>query len=224
MPNISKTQRIRNILIFSALLLYTGIVSAQSNITLTRKKNTATYDEIATEENSKIKINYSKKSRTIWLEDSKKSFRLIVKKLEHNTNPEIVGADSLIRFTSRESYFHDGIRYFAITFAERSQQGDGSGQCGAGTEEYFIAYKQIEKSPPKEIFRKLISSCKEGIELDYGDGNNNDFSVTSSKGDVTFRWLTFPGTELYRIGRYNYSLNTITYQDVDRTTGSPIKN
>lgn len=223
MPTISKTQIIINSLILSAILLHTGINNAQSNIDLASKKNTTTYDEIATEENSKIKINYSKKSRTIWLEDRKKSFHLIVKKLKHNTNPEIVGADNLIRFTSRESYFHNGIRYFGITFAERSQQGDGSGQCGAGTEEYFIAYKQIDNSP-KEIFRKLISSCKEGIELDYGDGNNNDFSVTSSKGEVTFRWLTFPGTDLYRIGRYNYLLNTITYEDIDRTTGSPIKN
>ncbi len=221
MPNTSKTQKTRLILVTLTLLTNIEVINAQSNTPPAREKHTDTYDKIIVKK-SHIKIKYSKKSRTIWLEDEKKSFHTLVKKLNTNTNPEKVGSDISIRFTSREAYIDKSTRYFGVTFAERSQQGDGSGQCGSGTEEYFVAYKQVNKAAPKEIFRKLISSCNESMELDYGDGNNSDFSVTSDEGEVTFRWLTFPGTDLYRIGRYSYLLNNITYQDLDRSTVMPI--
>lgn len=215
-------QKIKFAAITTAFLLHIGICHAQTeNIPLRDKKN-KTYDEISIKDNLSIKIKYSKTSRKIWLEDNKKTFYKLVKKLKHNTNPELVGSEDSIRFTSRQPYLNNGVRYFGLIFAERSQQGDGTGQCGAGVEEYFVAYKKINNEKPEEIFRRLISSCKENIELDYGDGNNNDLSVTSTEGDIIFRWLTFPGTDLYIIGRYNYLLNTITHQEIDRSLANSI--
>jgi len=95
-------------------------------------------------------------------------------------------------------------------------RGTGGGECGAGVEEYFVAYRIDSHKNTKELFKLLIGSCIEGKILDTGDGNNNDYSITAKGSTIEFRWITYPGTDLYMIGRYDFIENSINYEEIAR--------
>lgn len=166
-------------------------------------------------DHSSVSIKYSAHLKKIWLENKNRSVYKLVKQLEKNSGPELIGAEDSIRFVSRNSFRVGKVQYFGITFSERSMRGSGGGQCGAGAEEYFVAYEYTDQKI-KEIFRILVGSCVQGIILDSGDGNNNDYSITSSEGVITFRWLTYPGTDLYKIARYSFEKNHIEYEEISK--------
>ena len=203
-------------LLLAAAFAAPGICFSQSNINPTKKPELSIFDEVLSAANGKIALKYSKKNRTIWIENKKHHIYKLVHRLAQNANPELVGAEDSIRFVSRSTINYDGSEFFGLTFAERSMRGNGGGECGSGAEEYFVAYKIIKKNVITELYKKLISSCVERIDFDTGDGNNNDKSVTSLNNTVTFRWLTYPNTDLYMIGTYNFVTNSISYAEFDR--------
>lgn len=215
MRNILKT--ISHKLLIATIFSVPQICISQSNINPTKKPELSISDQLSSTENGKISLKYSKQKRIIWIESEKHHVYKLVHRLAKNTNPELVGSEDSIRFVSRSTTSHNDNEFFGLTFAERSMQGNGGGECGSGTEEYFVAYKIIKKTEIKEIYRKLIGSCIKRIDLDTGDGNNNDNSITSSKNTVSFRWLTYQNTDLYIIGTYNFLTNSISYVEYERT-------
>lgn len=216
MLNILKITSHKILVVAACVLIIPEICSGQSDISPLMIKEQNVFDELRSSTNGKMVLKYSKKSRTIWVENERHNIYALVRKLDSNANPELVGAEDSIRFVSRTTITNDSGEFFGVTFSERSMRGDGGGECGSGAEQYFVAYKIGSKNSVKEIFKKLIGSCIERIDLDAGDGNNNDKSVTSLNGTVIFRWLTYPGTDHYVIGKYDYLTNSISYTEFDR--------
>lgn len=204
-------------------MLSSGIVLGQSNIQPLSDKHRHIADIIEIDQNTAITLRYSPITRKIWL--AKKTGKILktVHVIKKNANPELVGSADLIRFTSRKAFRPPGAIYFGLTFSERSMRGSGSGQCGAGIEEYFVSYKFTPPNDIHELFRLLIGSCLDGKYLDTGDGNDNDYSVSSEENVSTFRWLTFPGTEMYIVGRYLFIENSIEYMKIPRENSSSEK-
>lgn len=165
-------------------------------------------DVVCDEIIGRIYLKYDPKQRKIWLEGANKKIHKTVLTLEKNANPELVGAEGSLRFVPDKIVRQRGGNYISLTVAERSMRGSGSGQCGAGSEEYFVVYKLLGTTL-KEMHRSLIHSCTQGIDLDTGDGNNNDFSVNFDGEAIEFRWLTYPGTDAEMVGRYSFSTNKL---------------
>lgn len=175
----------------------------------TVKKNGAdNVDVICDKDLGRLFLKYSPSKRRIWLESADKKINKTIKIIEKNANPELVGADKNMRFVTRQVVNKSQKKYLGLTIAERSMRGDGGGQCGAGSEEYFVSYL-IKGNVIHEIRRFLIHSCNKGIDLDTGDGNNNDFSVTHDGSLVTFKWLTYLDSDSQVLGRYSFVTNEL---------------
>lgn len=213
MPSISKT--ISHKILPIAFVFVSKICVSQSNHSPPTKHGKNYSDQIHSVTYGKILLKYSKVNRIIWIENKQHHIYKLVHKLEKNSKPELIGIEDSIRFISRSTIRINDIEFIGLTFAERSMRGDGGGECGGGEEEYFIAYK-IADTKITEIYKKLISSCTKHIDLDTGDGNDNDKSVTLKNNIVIFRWLTYPKTDQYTIGTYNFSTNSISYKEFDR--------
>lgn len=212
MPNISKILRISRVifLIFFSLLVSQAQAKGYAycaNEQL-KKKNNDTLDVICDPEFGYLYLNYSPRQRKIWIESEDGKIHKIVRRLDKNANPEKVGADENMRFITRKPVTVGHKKYIGLVIAERSTRGDGTGECGAGSEEYFLAYR-FARNSLSEVHRSLIYSCIQGITLDTGDGNNNDFSVTVTGNTVEFRWLSYPGSNLHTLGHYDFTTNKL---------------
>lgn len=212
MRNILKIQAINKFCIlfcfFSAAV--PGYAVENFECILNKAEKHDVRDCISSPLSGSIELKYSKRQRKIWLESKKLSESALVHKLEKNAGPELVGEEKSIRFVTKPKVI-DGHVFFGITFAERSMRGDGGGQCGAGSEEYFVAYKISDDNRFVEIFRMLISSCIEGIYLDTGDGSEADQSISTDDGRVTIKWLTYRDNGGSRIGTYDFHRNTLEF-------------
>lgn len=213
MLSILKT--ISHKILLVAFILTPAICASQSNYPSQNKQEKNISDQIHSPTYGNIFLKYSKKNRTIWIENKQHHIYKLVHKLEKNSNPELIGAEENIRFISKSTITINGDEFIGLIFAERSMRGDGGGECGSGEEDYFVAYK-LSGNIITERYKKLINSCTEHIDLDTGDGNDNDKSVTLKKNIVTFRWLTYPKTDLYTIGTYDFLTNSISYKEFDR--------
>lgn len=212
MPNILKILRISHLIfLISALILITQAQAEGDHscgIKLLKKKNSDTLDVICDQEFGRLFLNYSPSQRKIWIASENGKIYKIVRRLEKNANPEKVGADENIRFITRNPVIVGHKKYIGLIIAERSARGDGGGECGAGSEEYFLAYRLVG-NVANEIHRSLIHSCIQGITLDSGDGNNNDSSATFDGKTVEFKWLSYRGTDLYTLGHYDFTKNKL---------------
>ena len=91
-------------------------------------------------------------------------------------------------------------------------RGNGGGQCGAGSEIYFIALV-ISNTKITEQNRFLISSCKEDIYL-ANDGSKNDTSITvDAEQNVKFKWLTYRQNNNSVTGNYDFEKNKFTISE-----------
>lgn len=216
MPSTSIKLNTKSLAVLFLMLLPNATAHAQSNIKPQKNKKLNIYDQIQLADNSATYLKYSNLSRRIWIDWPSGVINKTVKILKKNTNPELIGAEDSLRFVSRKSFEQEGVQYFGIITAERSSSNDGGGQCGAGEENYFISYKLTNKNKIQEIFRQLIYSCLSGMALDDGDGNNNDYSISTEGSNVVFRWLSFPGTENYIIGHYNFLTNKMELKEILR--------
>ena len=219
MPNTSKMPTIRHFIFLTFAILFsaqTQADSAQTRDTRHIKRKAENVLDVSYDQGfGRLFLKYSPSQRKIWIESENKKINKIVYRLERNANPEMVGAEKNIRFVTKKSVSEGNQKYIGVIVAERSMRGDGRGQCGAGSEEYFLAYKLVGHTA-KEIHRSLIHSCIHGMMLDYGDGNNNDFSVTFDGEAVEFRWLIYPETDLYVVGRYKFATNKLEKSFVGR--------
>lgn len=154
-------------------------------------------------------LKYNKKNRLIWLESEDHKFFYKLIKLESNADPGLVGEEESIVFVTPEIIDIINKRFIGLTFARRSRTNNGGGQCGSGSEKYFVS---IEISPKKLIERKrfLIDSCVEPLELDYGDGSTiiKPVIIDGDK-NIIFKWLSYPGYESVSAGIFNFHTNEL---------------
>lgn len=172
------------------------------------KNRANTVDVICDNNLGRLYLKYSPAKRRIWLESADKTINKTIQILQRNANPELVGADKNMRFVTRQVVNESRKKYLGLIIAERSLRGNGGGQCEAGSEEYFVSYR-IEGRVIKEMRRFLIHSCNKGIDLDTGDGNDNNFSVTHDESLVTFKWLTYLNSDSPVMGRYSFITNKL---------------
>lgn len=153
-------------------------------------------------------LKHDQKKRLIWLEARKHKFFYPLIKLESNADPCLVGEEKSIAFITSKIISVEGRKFIGVTVAERSMRGNGMGQCGAGSEIYFIS---LEISETKILERKrfLVYSCIKNIYLvDDGSKGNNSITITDDQS-VTFKWLVYPGYENTVVGSYNFITNEL---------------
>ena len=160
-----------------------------------------------------IYLKYDIKKRSILLESKDTRIahhRLLI--LEKNADSRLVNEERSISFVTRQPVNIKGKEYIGLTLAERSMRGNGGGQCGAGSEIYFIALV-ISNTKITEQNRFLISSCKEDIYL-ANDGSKNDTSITvDAEQNVKFKWLTYRQNNNSVTGNYDFEKNKFTISE-----------
>lgn len=202
------TNNVFRVLVLLAVIPVAHATTPNCDQNIAIKNGTNNVDVICDKNLGRLFLKYSPSKRRIWLESADKKINKTIQILEKNANPELVGADKNMRFVTRQVVNESKKKYLGLIIAERSMRGDGGGQCGAGSEEYFVSYL-IRGRVIKEIRRFLIHSCNKGIDLDTGDGNDNDFSVTHDGNLVTFKWLTYLDSDSQVLGRYSFVTNKL---------------
>lgn len=195
--------------IFLACLLFASDASAASPVANQCDKaafvqrGNHIVDVLCRKNGDKIFLQHDQKKQLIWLSSKDKTYSFDLLKLEKNADPSLVGEGKSIAFLSHQSFHINDREFFALTVAERSMRGDGRGQCGAGSEIYFVAL-EITGSKLKEVKRLLISSCKESIFLaNDGTGAANSLFL-NDLNEVEFRWSTYPNFDTNVSGRFNF--------------------
>lgn len=209
MRNILKTGSKSSASILFVFVLFSSTVSAASFAATQCDKSTYVQrdhqivDVLCRAKGSKVFLMHDQKKQLIWLSSKEKTYSLSLLKLEKNADPSLVGEEKSIAFLFNKSIHLNDREFFALTIAERSMRGDGGGQCGAGSEIYFIAL-EIKDSKIKELKRMLISSCKESIYL-ADDGKNAEKSIfLNESNEVEFRWSTYPNFDTRVTGKFNF--------------------
>jgi hypothetical protein len=107
--------------------------------------------------------------------------QLILEKVEHGKNPELVGAESAIRFLppSLQPYLSQGKLLYM--FASRTTAGNGMGQCGAGVERH-LGVLDVNRKIPIKVNSFLIESCIDNIELSKSVSHNEDETSSALYG------------------------------------------
>lgn len=201
------TSNVFLVLVLLAVIPVTHANTANCDQNTVTKIGTNNVDVICDKNLGRLFLKYSLSKRRIWLESADKKINKTIQILEKNANPELVGADKNMRFVTRQVVNESRKKYLGLIIAERSMRGNGGGQCGAGSEEYFVSYR-IKGRVVQEMRRFLIHSCNKGIDLDTGDGNDNNFSVTHDGNFVTFKWLTYLDSDS-QVGRYDFGTNKL---------------
>lgn len=205
---LKTTTNVLRVLLLLAILPVAHATTTHCDQNIIIKNATNNVDVICDKNLGRLYLKYSPAKRRIWLESADQKINKTIQLLEKNANPELVGADKNMRFVTRQVINESRNKYLGLIIAERSLRGNGGGQCGAGSEEYFVSYR-IKGRVIKEMRRFLILSCNKGIDLDTGDGNDNNFSVTHDGNSVTFEWLTYLDSDSQVLGRNSFVTNKL---------------
>jgi hypothetical protein len=214
MPNTSKILSGRFIiagLTIGFLCSSVGVASEKCALPVKNKKIDV-IDSICDQDGTSLFLQYNPKSRLIWIDSNKTSYRINIISLEKNANPELVGSKDEIKFFTRNSINQGGKRFIGLTFAERSMRGNGMGQCGSGAEVYFVA---IELSDTRliPINRFKIESCIDGIDLASHSSESGNSMVVTQNNSIMFRWLNYPNFENPATGIYSFSSNQLKLRE-----------
>jgi hypothetical protein len=197
---------------FLGCLFATSVFADQANecnIEKIERSQKSTVDVLCDPSVGVLYLKHDQKKRLIWLEANKHKFFYPLIRLELNADPSLVGEEKSIAFITPKIISAEGRKFIGLTVAERSMRGNGMGQCGAGSEIYFISL-EIFKTKILERKRILVYSCKQNIYL-AGDGNRENSSIKiSDDRSVTFKWLDYPGYENSVNGTYDFFTNELT--------------
>jgi len=160
---------------------------------------------------NRIDLFYSKQNRRIWLNSKRlkhKEFTII--QLEKGANPEFIGAEHDIQILFGNTIKLQEREFLFLTVAERTNRGDGGGQCGAGEEIYLKIYEFIKN----DLFERksfLIHSCATFIDLDTGDGSNNsiEWPIVVEDGTIQIKWLGYTHYEGRVLGSFSILENSL---------------
>jgi hypothetical protein len=207
-----------HILLFLGHILATSAFAETSNECDTKKpavSKNSTVDVLCDPSVGALYLKHNQKKRLIWLEANKHKIFYPLIKLEPNADPSLVGEEKSIAFITPKILSTEGRKFIGLTVAERSMQGNGMGQCGAGSEVYFISL-EIFKTKILERKRFLVYSCKQNIYF-TGDGSGENSSIKMSDDrSVTFKWLDYPGYENSVNGTYDFFTNELTVTENEK--------
>lgn len=181
----------------------------QCALAKTKQTNKLIADVICDPRIGNLYIKHDQKKRLIWFESQNKTLYYKLIKLEQNADPSLVGEEESIAFITPHVLRLQNKQYIGLTISERSMRGNGMGQCGGGSEIYFISM-EILKSKVVERNRFLIYSCIKDIYLaDDGSGKNSSIKMDADN-EIIFKWLNYPGYEDPVIGKYNFITNQLS--------------
>jgi hypothetical protein len=179
----------------------------QCNIQKIKHSNKDVSDVLCDSDLGVFFLKHDVKRRLIWLETAKtKKFPIL--KLDENADPSLVGEEESIAFVTPSIVNIQNRKFIGLTVAERSMRGNGSGQCGAGSEIYFVAL-EVSKLKIKEKTRFPIYSCIHNMYLaNDGSGINRPISL-SLDNKIIFNWLTYGGYENSVTGIFDFRTNRL---------------
>jgi hypothetical protein len=142
---------------------------------------------------NQINLNYSRKSRRIWLTSNRfKQNQHTIKRLENGANPELVGADDDIRILFNRTIKLEEREFLILTIAERTSRGNGGGECGSGAEIYLNIF-ELNQHQIQERNSILIASCSNGIDLEYPNNDPKSKPLISlNNGTLQIKWSSHP--------------------------------
>jgi hypothetical protein len=217
MQNILKIQ----INFFAALILLLLSCTAhakESKESTPQSNKTGTVDSIYDKENKILDLKYIPNKNTIFIDSPKKNIFYELAKIEKNANPELVGAEGDIKFLSNSLIHVEGRNFVAVSYSERSMRGEGTGQCGAGVERYFVSLELVKFSLIQRN-KFLIESCRDGIVL--VDESKNTKPISLDNGNIfVFKWINYPGYEGRIFGRFDFKENKLFIKNQEENAKS----
>lgn len=202
---------------FSVIFIFLHLTSSEAfavercNVSQLKKKLNVR-DAICDSDGTSFTLNYSAAKRVIWLDSNNQNYRQNLYRLDKNAAPELVGAEDEIKFITRSSITKNGRRYLGLTFSERSMRGNGMGQCGAGSEVYFLAM-EINNSWISTINKFKVQSCIDAIDISLGTTDYGE-SISITKNEmIMFHWLNYPEFENPVTGIYDFSTNKLKVKE-----------
>jgi hypothetical protein len=200
------------ILISLSCAFWTASYAAQPNqcdATKIKHSDKAIADVICDPTLGELYIKHDQKKRVISFDSKNKKNHYQLIKLERNADPSLVGEEESIAFITPQVLRLQNKQYVGLTIAERSMRGNGMGQCGGGSEIYFVSLEILE-SKVVERNRFLIYSCLKDIYLaDDGSGKSKAIKM-GTDNEIIFKWLNYPGYENPITGKYSFTTNQLS--------------
>lgn len=199
-------------LILFGYLFFTTSYAEQPNqcaVEKIKKTNKIIADAICDPVAGDLYIKHDHKKNVIWFESKNKKLYYRLIKLEHNADPSLVGEEKSIAFITPQIIHLENKQYVGLTISERSMRGNGLGQCGAGSEIYFISL-EIFKAKIIERNRFLVYSCNKDIYLEDDGSGEDDAIKVNADNEIIFKWLDYPDYENSVTGKYNFISNELS--------------
>jgi hypothetical protein len=208
---MQNTLKARNIKYWIATLFFlAGLSHALAcDLATIRKSDKSVYDVLCDQNGTpNLYLKYSSKQSKVWIESAdKKTFKLI-KKVERSHNDDHIETFLGVQFVAPSVSNLDNQKFIGLVYSERSMRGSGGGQCGAGSEDFFIAL-QKNGHRLREKKRFLIASCIKSIEL-KSDEVETGRAISAGNDTVIFKWLNYPPYDKTATGKYSFLRNTLT--------------
>jgi len=200
-----------NLLTLLALSIFPHDSQAIAPLSSQRSNKSEVFATLYEEEKGFLNLKYISQKRIILVESLSGNISHIIAKLEKNANPELVGAEGDIGFLLKSLIHINGRTYVAVSYSKRSTHGDGSGQCGAGVERYFVSL-ELEKNTLTQRNKFLIESCKEGIVL-AEESKEMKSIFLEGENSIVFNWINYPGYEGPVTGRFFFKENKLSLEN-----------
>lgn len=211
MPNISKVRNIKCWL--AALVLLAGLSHAVAcDLATIRKSDESVYDVLCDQKGTpQLYLKYSSKKSRVWIESAGRKRSKLIQNVERSHNDDDVETFVGVQFVTRSILNLDNKQFIGVIYSERSMRGGGGGECGAGSEDFFIAL-QKNGAHFSEIKRFLVSSCIKSIEL-KPDEVETGKAISVDKDTVIFKWLNYPPYEKTATGRFSFLSNILNVSE-----------
>jgi hypothetical protein len=141
----------------------------------------------------KYSVKFEPRSRKTVL--SRGPQKITLESVKSNFDPFLVGAERVIGLLPEALQVYRGANILVYVSAVRTSGGNGSGQCGSGSE-VFLKFLDIGTARPKIKASLLVASCERSIELDDQDLPNGILGAVSTVGDrLSIRFLSYGSVE-----------------------------
>ena len=139
------------------------------------------------------RIRYQPRNRKIVLQQG--SRQILIEAFSKNYDPSLVGSDTVIKFLPEALQVYRRENLLIYVSSTRTVGGNGSGQCGSGSE-ISLRFLDVSTSQPKIKSSLLVGSCEKSIELDDQDLSQGAIGTISRMGDrLSLRFLSYGSRE-----------------------------
>ena len=191
------------------------------NLINTQKMDKNVKDLICDKELGNFFLKYSPGKRLIWIENRKNGLKFELDHFVKDANPELVETERHIKFVTPKVIRQGGKIFIGAVFVHRSRGNNGMGQCGSGSEEYFVSIEITKRSLIKKK-QFLIESCFEPYQLrDSENGKNLNLLGVLDGDEIVFDWYEFEDREGLIRGRFNFISNELKLSEQPRPGVKP---